>query len=60
LAELNAALDQPFTAVKEFKALNAEQEAQTGTPNPQITNRVEHLEVDILKRRGFQPYWERY
>ncbi|MCP2730717.1 tetratricopeptide repeat protein [Limnofasciculus baicalensis] len=60
LAELNAALDQPFTAVKEFKALNAEQEAETGTPNPQLTNRVEHLEVDILKRRGFQPYWERY
>lgn len=60
LAELNAALDQPFTAVEQFKALNAEQEAETGTPNPQITDRVEHLEVDILKRRGFQPYWERY
>lgn len=60
LAELNAALDQPFTAVEEFKALNAEQEAETGTPNPQLTDRVERLEVDILKRRGFQPYWERY
>jgi len=60
LAELNVALDQPFTALEEFQALNEEQEAETGTPNPQLTNRIQRLEVDILKRRGFQPYWERY
>jgi tetratricopeptide (TPR) repeat protein len=60
LAELNVALDQPFTALEEFQALNSEQEAETGTPNPQLTNRIQRLEVDILKRRGFQPYWERY
>jgi tetratricopeptide (TPR) repeat protein len=60
LAELNVALDQPFTALEEFRALNSEQEAETGAPNPQLTNRVQRLEVDILKRRGFQPYWERY
>jgi tetratricopeptide (TPR) repeat protein len=60
LAELNAADDQRFTALEQFKELNAEQQAQTGATNPELDNRVQRLEVDILKRRGFQPPWERY
>jgi len=60
LAELNAADDQRFTALEQFKELNAEQQAQTGATNPELDNRVQQLEVDILKRRGFQPPWERY
>ncbi|HBB32135.1 MAG TPA: hypothetical protein DDZ80_11650 [Cyanobacteria bacterium UBA8803] len=60
LAELNAAQDYPFTALEQFRALNEEQEADSGTPNPELTRRVQRLEVDILKRRGFQPFWERY
>jgi tetratricopeptide (TPR) repeat protein len=60
LAELNVADDQRFTAIEQFKGLNAEQQAQTGATNPELDNRIQRLEVDILKRRGFQPPWERY
>jgi Tfp pilus assembly protein PilF len=59
LAELNVAKDQPFVALEQFRTLNADQTA-TGTTNPELNNRIQQLEVDILKRRGFQPYWERY
>ena len=60
LAELSVAQDQPFAALEQFEELNEEQEVQTGDPNPELENRIQRLEVDILKRRGFQPYWERY
>jgi len=60
LAELSVAQDQPFAALEQFEELNEEQETETGDPNPELENRIERLEVDILKRRGFQPYWERY
>jgi tetratricopeptide (TPR) repeat protein len=60
LAELNVADDQRFTALEQFQELNAEQQAETGATNPELDNRIDRLEVDILKRRGFQPYWERY
>jgi tetratricopeptide (TPR) repeat protein len=60
LAELNVADDRRFTALDQFNALNADQQAQSGATNPELDNRIERLEVDILKRRGFQPYWERY
>ncbi len=59
LAELNVAKDQPFVALDQLRSLNSDQTA-TGTTNPELDNRIERLEVDILKRRGFQPYWERY
>jgi Tfp pilus assembly protein PilF len=60
LAELKTAQDQPFAALERFRELNAEQQAQTGMANPELVNRIQRLEVDILTRRGFQPYWERY
>jgi tetratricopeptide (TPR) repeat protein len=55
LAELEVAQDQPFIALERFRQLQQEQ-----STNPELVNRIERLEVDILKRRGFQPYWERY
>ena len=60
LAELSVAQDFRFQALAEFRELNAEQEAKGGEPNPALERRIQLLEVDILKRRGFQPYWERY
>lgn len=60
LAELNVAQDQPFAALEQFRTLNSEQETESGTNSPELVNRIQRLEVDILKRRGFQPYWERY
>lgn len=59
LAELKVAQDHPFEALERFKQIQQEQLATSST-NPELANRVERLEVDILKRRGFQPYWERY
>ncbi|MBD0303472.1 MAG: tetratricopeptide repeat protein, partial [Tolypothrix sp. T3-bin4] len=58
LAELSLAQDQPFTALERFKQLQQEQLASA--TNPEFVNRIQRLEVDILKRRGFQPYWERF
>ena len=58
LAELSLAQDQPFTALERFKQL--QQEQLVSSSNPEFINRVQRLEVDILKRRGFQPYWERF
>lgn len=58
LAELSLAQDQPFTALERFKQL--QQEQLVSSSNPEFVNRVQRLEVDILKRRGFQPYWERF
>lgn len=59
LAELSVAQDQPFTALERFKMLQQEQ-LVAGAGNLEFVNRIQRLEVDILKRRGFQPYWERY
>lgn len=59
LAELDVAQDQPFLALERFKQLQQEQ-LVVGSTNPELVNRIQRLEVDILKRRGFQPYWERY
>jgi tetratricopeptide (TPR) repeat protein len=60
LAELSVAQDFRFQALAEFRELNAEQEKMVGESNPELERRIELLSVDILKRRGFQPYWERY
>lgn len=60
LAELSVAQDQPFVALQRFRELNQEQQTEAGTDNPELVNRIQRIEVDILKRRGFQPYWERY
>ena len=59
LAELEVAQDQPFIALERFRQLQQEQ-LVAGSTNPELVNRIQRLEVDILKRRGFQPYWERY
>jgi tetratricopeptide (TPR) repeat protein len=59
LAELKVAQDHPFEALERFKQIQQEQLATSST-NPELANRIDRLEVDILKRRGFQPYWERY
>lgn len=60
LAELSVAQDLPFTALEQFQALQVEQETESGRTNPELERRIQSLQVDILKRRGFQPYWERF
>lgn len=59
LAELSLVQDQPQMALHQFQEIEQIQ-AETGATEPNIENRVDRLRVDILRRRGFQPYWERY
>jgi cellulose synthase operon protein C len=54
LAELSLAQDQPIAALAKFQAL------QQNHPDSHMSDRIQHLQIDLLRRRGFQPYWERY
>lgn len=57
LAELNAAQDQTVSALQQLRQLQQEQPA---AQNSQIDQRLRQLQIDFLRRRGFQPRWERY
>lgn len=55
LAELSLVQDLPLTALQQFQQIE-----QTQGASPRTTARIQKLQLDILKRRGFQPSWERY
>ncbi len=61
LAELSLARDQPFVALERLQVAQQMQTAQ-GVADPELTlaDHIVKLQVDRLKRRGFQPAWERY
>jgi tetratricopeptide (TPR) repeat protein len=59
LVELDLAQDRPVAAWQQLSQLRQEQ-AQAGVQDPQIDDRAQQLQIDFLKRRGFQPRWERY
>jgi cellulose synthase operon protein C len=61
LAELSLAQDQPFIALERLQAARQMQIAQ-GITDSELTlsDRIVKLQVDRLKRRGFQPAWDRY
>ena len=59
LAELRIAQDHPIAAMQELRDLHQNAE-QTGTPDLSMSQQSDRLQIDILRRRGFQPYWERY
>ncbi|MGA7937336.1 MAG: tetratricopeptide repeat protein, partial [Kovacikia sp.] len=59
LAELSLAQDQPQGAIQQFKQAEQLQKAQ-GSADPVVADRLERVQVDYLRRRGFQPSWERY
>ncbi|MEO0985146.1 MAG: tetratricopeptide repeat protein [Cyanobacteria bacterium J06639_14] len=58
MAELKLAQDQPIAALQRFNEL------QTTAPDissaPPLEHRVQQIQLDFLRRRGFQPDWERY
>ena len=61
LAELSLAQDQPFIALEQLQTvqqMQAEQRVPDATGK--LGDRIVELQVDRLKRRGFQPAWERY
>ncbi|MGF1567369.1 MAG: tetratricopeptide repeat protein [Nodosilinea sp.] len=58
IAELNVAVDQRLTALDQFRQLPP---ASPDSANPvNLEQRRQEIEFDLLRRRGFQPAWERY
>jgi hypothetical protein len=59
LAELAAAQGNTLDALQQFEQLQLQQTANGGT-DPNLSRRVQQIQEDFLKQRGFQPSWERY
>lgn len=55
MAELNVAADYRLTALDQLQQLQTE-----SADMPQLPRRIQDLEYDLLRRRGFQPPWERF
>jgi tetratricopeptide (TPR) repeat protein len=63
LGELSLAQDHPGIALQQFKALRQAQstrETPTTVSDTATDRKIEKIQVDLLRRRGFQPSWERY
>jgi cellulose synthase operon protein C len=55
IAELNIADDQKLTALEQLRQIP---DGAAGTVN--LEQRAQTVEFELLRRRGFQPSWERY
>jgi tetratricopeptide (TPR) repeat protein len=55
LAELSAAQGNPLEALERFEQLQVQ-----GNADPNLSRRIQQLQEDMLRQRGFQPPWERY
>lgn len=58
LAELYLAQDNPITAFNAFTELQAE--APNLSSDPPLEYRTQDIRLNFLRRRGFQPPWERF
>lgn len=59
LADLYATQDQPLLALKLLQELDKVQKSR-GIVDPELRDRIAELETNNLRRRSFQPAWERY
>jgi cellulose synthase operon protein C len=59
VADLTAILDKPLSALAQMENLQVEKMRQ-GTPDGDLTQRMQQIQEDFLQRRGFQPPWEDY
>jgi tetratricopeptide (TPR) repeat protein len=59
LAELSAAQDQPIAALEQLREVQTLQ-SEAGISDPRVNTRIQQLQGDLLRRRGFQPEWERF
>ena len=59
LASLTVVQDRPLAALEQLEKLQVSQLA-SGTPSSALENQIQKLHQDFLRRRGFQPPWERY
>ncbi|MEM7554685.1 MAG: tetratricopeptide repeat protein [Cyanobacteria bacterium P01_A01_bin.84] len=57
IADLNAILDKPLTALKQMEELQIEQMSRGGDTR-ELSRRMQQIKEDFLLRRGFQPSWE--
>ncbi|NDJ16573.1 tetratricopeptide repeat protein [Myxacorys almedinensis] len=57
LAELAIVQGNSIDALTQFERLKIE---QAGSANPELDQRIQKLQEDMLRQRGFQPPWERY
>lgn len=58
LANLSAAQDKPLTALEQLERLQVQQ--PNGVSDPDLLRQRQQLQEDFLRRRGFQPAWERF
>ncbi|NEO97266.1 MAG: tetratricopeptide repeat protein [Symploca sp. SIO2E9] len=59
LVDLNRAQDFPLKALAELEQLQLEQ-FQRGIANSSLSQKRQEIQEDFLRRRGFQPHWERF
>lgn len=59
IAELYLVQDQIQRGLRQLQQVRAAQEAQ-GMTDPRVGDRLQQVEHNLLRRRGYQPYWERY
>lgn len=60
LAGLNAVQDRPIEALRQLEELQLEQMTSGGPPDGEMSRQRQQIQEDFLRRRGFQPPWERY
>lgn len=61
LAELSLAQDQPVSALNQLREIEqSAAQSETDTADSPVHDRLEQIQIDLLRRRGFQPSWERY
>ncbi|BAZ12960.1 tetratricopeptide repeat family protein [Calothrix sp. NIES-4071] len=59
VADLTAILDKPLSALAQMEDLQVEKMRQ-GSPDPELSRRMQQVQEEFLQRRGFQPPWEDY
>lgn len=59
LAGLSAVQDRPLESLRQLEQLQMEQVA-SGAPDTEVSRQMQQIQEDFLRRRGFQPPWERY
>ncbi|OKH21930.1 tetratricopeptide repeat protein [Chroogloeocystis siderophila] len=59
LASLSAAQDKPLAALEQVEQLQVQQ-LTNGTSDNELSRQRQQLQENFLRRRGFQPSWERY
>ncbi|MBE9011456.1 tetratricopeptide repeat protein [Pseudanabaenaceae cyanobacterium LEGE 13415] len=59
IAELSAVQGLSFAAMEQLERLRIEQQSQ-GAVDVELDQRIQKLQEDMLRQRGFQPSWERY